>query len=168
MAGRPVPGWGNRSEADGAVAQAGVAGAVHDSGLRIGTQARRSTFNLGTWGLHLQVFVVGAAAAFGRDPGDDLVGVQDVAGLAVNAVGGVQVNLLAAVFLHHFVHGGRAEVLAGVAELDGAAVVADVGVVDQQVRRLVFLVLGRRVKDVGEPVEGELAIRSNFRRRFRA
>ena len=37
----------------------------------------------------LHAFVVGAAAAFGDDPVDDLVGVGDVAGFAVDAVGGV-------------------------------------------------------------------------------
>jgi hypothetical protein len=36
----------------------------------------------------LHAFVVGAAAAFGDNPIDDLVGVGDVAGFAVDAVGG--------------------------------------------------------------------------------
>jgi hypothetical protein len=34
-------------------------------------------------------FVVWAAATFWRDPVDDLVGIGDVAGFAVDAVGGV-------------------------------------------------------------------------------
>ena len=41
----------------------------------------------------LHALVVRAPAAFGRNPGDDLVGIHDVAGLAVHAVGGVQVDL---------------------------------------------------------------------------
>ena len=36
-------------------------------------------------GLH--PFVVGASAAFGDDPIDDLVGISDVARLAMNAIG---------------------------------------------------------------------------------
>ena len=38
---------------------------------------------------NLHAFVVGAAAAFGDDPIDNLVGIGDVAGFAVDAVGGV-------------------------------------------------------------------------------
>ena len=36
----------------------------------------------------LHAFVVGAAAAFGDNPIDDLVGIGNVAGFAVDAVGG--------------------------------------------------------------------------------
>ena len=38
---------------------------------------------------NLHAFVVGATAAFGDDPIDNLVGVGDVAGFAVHAVGEV-------------------------------------------------------------------------------
>ena len=38
------------------------------------------------------------------------------------------------------------------------SVVADVGVVNDQVRRLIFLVLGARVIEVGQLVEGQFAI----------
>ena len=37
----------------------------------------------------LHAFVVGPATAFGDHPIDDLVGIRDVAGFAVNAVGGI-------------------------------------------------------------------------------
>src|ERR1700680_3930354 len=63
--------------------------------------------------------VVGAAAAFGRDPGDDLVGVRDVAGFAVDAVGRVQADALAIGLtwvIEHFVNVGGTEILAGAAE----------------------------------------------------
>ena len=43
----------------------------------------------------LHPIIIRAAAALRRDPGDDLVGVHDVAGFAVDAVGRVQVDLLA-------------------------------------------------------------------------
>ena len=42
----------------------------------------------------LHAVVVGAAAAFGGDPGDDLVRIHDVAGFAVDAVGEVDLQLL--------------------------------------------------------------------------
>ena len=58
----------------------------------------------------------------------------------------------------HLIDVGGAEVLAGVAELLHATLIADVGVVNDQMRRLVFLVLRARVIDVGELVEGQLAV----------
>src|SRR5438874_10900659 len=79
--------------------------------------------------------IIRPATAFGRHPGDDLVGVHDVAGLAVDAVGGIQVNLFAVGHVcgfHHFINVGRAEILAGVAELHHATSVADIGVMDDQ------------------------------------
>ena len=59
----------------------------------------------------LKIHVVRAASAFGRDPGDDLVGVHDVAGLAVDAVGGVEHQLLALTVaaVHHLVDVGGAK-----------------------------------------------------------
>ena len=44
----------------------------------------------------LHAVVVRAAAALGRNPGDDLVWIHDVAGLAVNAVRRIEMDLLAA------------------------------------------------------------------------
>src|SRR5207253_4460940 len=44
-------------------------------------------------GQRSEPLVVGSATAFGRGPGDDLVGIGDVAGLAVNAVRGVDLEL---------------------------------------------------------------------------
>ena len=58
----------------------------------------------------------------------------------------------------HLVDIGRAEILARIAEFFYAARVADVGIVNDQVRRLVFFVLGAGVVEVGELVEGQLAI----------
>jgi len=45
-----------------------------------------------------------------------------------------------------------------VAEFLGAARVADVGVVDDEVSRLVFLVLGTGMVKIGELIEGKLAV----------
>jgi len=60
--------------------------------------------------------------------------------------------------LDHLVDIRRAEVLARIAELGDAAGVADIGVVDDQMRGLVFFVLSARVIQIGELVEGEFAI----------
>jgi hypothetical protein len=106
----------------------------------------------------LHAFVVGAAAAFGRNPGDDLVGVGDVAGLTVDAVGSVELEALAVAFGDDFIDRRGTEVLAGVAVLFDATGGADVGVGHQQVRGLVFLVAGAGVEDVGDFVEGKLAV----------
>ena len=60
--------------------------------------------------------------------------------------------------LYHFIHVGRAEILAGVAVLSHAALVANSGVSDDQVCRLVFFVFRPGEVDVGQLVEGQLAI----------
>src|SRR5664279_1218921 len=109
----------------------------------------------------LHPFVIWTAAALGGDPGDDLVRVHDVAGLAMHAVRSVQMDLQSAGRVRgfdHLVNVGRAKVLAGVAVLFHAALVADVGVVDHEVRRLVFFMLRAGVIHVGQLVEGELAV----------
>src|ERR1041384_887608 len=80
----------------------------------------RSCFNLslGTYHLSLllHVLVIRPAAAFGRDPVDDLVRVHDVARLAVDALGEVdlQTTPLRA-RINHFIDGRRAETLTRVA-----------------------------------------------------
>src|ERR1700680_1175248 len=51
----------------------------------------------------LHSFVVRAAASLRRDPGDDFVGVGDVAGLAMHAVRRVDLQPRLAFFLHHFI-----------------------------------------------------------------
>ena len=95
----------------------------------------------------------------GRHPVDHLVGIHDVAGLAVHAVRGVDLQLLGAVAgVDHLVDVGRAEARARVAVLLAAAGPADVGVVDDQVRGLILGVARARVVDVGQPVERQLAI----------
>src|SRR5882724_13492803 len=88
--------------------------------------------------------IIGPAPAFRWNPGDDLVGVLNVAGLAVDAVGGVQADALAvrrARVVQHFVHIRRAEILAWAPELFHAALIADVRIVDYQMRRLILFVL---------------------------
>src|SRR5271165_1836628 len=103
-------------------------------------------------------FVVGAAAAFGNDPVDDLVGVGDVAGFAVHAVGGVDFQFCAGGIFSDFVDRGGAEILAGVAVLDDAFGRADVQIADQEMRWLVVVVARAGVVDVGEAIKGQRAV----------
>src|SRR5690606_18710098 len=95
----------------------------------------------------LQVLVIGTGTALGRDPGDDLVRILDVAGLAVHAVGGVDLQPPSGLVFHHLVHAGGAEAGAGIAVFDRASLHADRGVGHLQVHRLVLVVLGGRVVD---------------------
>src|SRR6516165_5283541 len=60
--------------------------------------------------------------------------------------------------LNHFIDAGGTEILAGVAVFAHTTLVAHVGVVDNEMSRLVFLVLGARVVDVGQLIEGQFAI----------
>src|SRR5437879_5116666 len=67
--------------------------------------------------------VIRPAAAFGLDPGDDLVRILNVAGLAVYAVRGIQADAFAIRgrgVVEHLVNIGRAEMLAGTAEFANA------------------------------------------------
>src|ERR1022692_3213021 len=110
---------------------------------------------------YLHSVIIWTAAAFRWHPGDDLVWVGDVAGFAVDAIGRVQADALAVGLgriVDHFVDIGGAEILAGTAEFLHAARVANTRVVDNQVRGLVFFVLGAGVVEVGELVEGKFAV----------
>src|SRR6476660_2030000 len=77
--------------------------------------------------LRLHAVVIGAAAAFRWDPGDDLVRVHDVAGFTVHTVGRIQRNALAVrgrAVVHHLVDIGGTKILAGAAEFHDAALAA--------------------------------------------
>src|SRR5882724_1163257 len=76
----------------------------------------------------------------------------------------------AALLRDHLVDGRGAEMPAGVVVLLAAAGLADRSVGDMQMRRLVLLVLGAGVEDVGHLVEGQRAVvaRRLVRRRMRA
>lgn len=83
------------------------------------------------------------APSLRADPGDDLVRVGDVAGLAVDTIRRVQLQVFAGAVgvVFHFINRGGAKELARVAVLADAAIVADVEVGDSQVRGLVFFVM---------------------------
>src|SRR5690348_886123 len=90
-----------------------------------------------------QVLVVRTAAAFRRGPGDDLVRVLDVAGLAMHAVRRVDLQALAGAVGHDLVDAGGAETLARIAVFLDALGDADIRVGDLEVDRLILVVLGR-------------------------
>src|ERR1700683_45198 len=106
----------------------------------------------------LHSFVVGPAPTFRYDPIDNLVGIGNIASFAVYAVRSVyfQSELLA--LGNHFIHGGWAKILAGIAILSNAAVNADTRLEDVEVARLVFVVAGSGVIHIGQPVKCQLAI----------
>ena len=89
---------------------------------------------------------------------DDLVGIGDVAGLAVDTVGRVDLQLGLASVAHHFIHRRGAKILAGIPEFAHAAVPANIRIGDDQVAGLVFIVARAGMIYVGEAIEGELAI----------
>src|SRR5436309_11154196 len=103
--------------------------------------------------------IVRAAAPLGRHPVDDLVGIHDVAGLAVDAVGKVDLKpplLFSGV--NHLIHIRRTEILARVAVLFDATANADIEVENFKVRGLVFVVMCARVINIRELVERELIV----------
>jgi hypothetical protein len=114
---------------------------------------------------NLHAVIVRSAAALGRDPGDDLIWVGDVTGFAVNTVRRIQADAFSVRLrgiVDHFIYVGWAEILTGTAEFLNAASVANVGVVNHQMRGLVFFVPRAGVVEVGEFVERELAIASRW------
>ena len=81
----------------------------------------------------LHVLVVRPTTALGRNPGNDFIRVHNIAGFAVDTVRRVQMNLRLPIFaFNHLVNRCGTEVPAGIAILDGAALVADVRVGNDQ------------------------------------
>src|SRR5215469_7451173 len=106
----------------------------------------------------LHAFIVWAAAAFGNHPINNLIGVGDVAGLAVDAVGKVDFEPHTISFLGHLIDGRGTKILAGIAVLFNTAGNTDVGVENVQVTRLVVVVARPRVIHVGQPVTRQPAV----------
>src|SRR5579863_6286529 len=102
------------------------------------------TTSLDEFGDSLHPIIIRPAPAFGRNPGDDLIGVGDVTGFAMYAVRRVQADALAIGLvrvIEHFVDVRGTEILARAAEFLDATRVANIRVVDDQMRRLIFFVL---------------------------
>ena len=94
---------------------------------------------------HLHVRIIGASAAFGGDPVDVLGRVLDVASLAVDAVLRIDLELrFTTLGFHEFVNSRRAITLLGTGvdwQVDGRGYVR---VLERQMNRLVFFVIGVR------------------------
>src|SRR5262249_22183455 len=91
----------------------------------------------------LQLLIVRPRASFGSRPVDHLVGILDVAGLAMDTVGGVDLQAPATLpVIDHLVHAGGTGFLAGVAELGRATIRAHARIEDLQVRGLAFIMCG--------------------------
>jgi len=79
----------------------------------------------------------------------------------VHAIRGIQADPLAIglrLVVDHLVDIRRTEVLARAAKFFNATAIANVGIVNDQVRRLVFLVLCARMIEIGELVECKFAV----------
>ena len=105
--------------------------------------------------------IVRAAGTLRNRPGDVLRRVLDIAGFAVDAVLGVDLETrVGAIRLpHDFIHARRAVALRRLVE--SRQVIGDRNgrILELQMDRLVFFVVGRRQEDRGELVEGYLAVR---------
>ena len=104
----------------------------------------------------LHTVVIWAASAFGWDPGDDLIRIGYVAGFAMYTIRWIQADALAIRLrrvVDHFVYVRRTEILTWAAKFFHAAGVADIGVVDDQMRGLIFFMLCAGVIEVGQFVE---------------
>src|ERR1700758_3565173 len=113
---------------------------VRFASARRAGEGRHSSCLAGTSAM-LQRLVVRPGAALRCRPGDDLVGILDVARLAVHAAGGIALQPPApAAVVDHLVDAGRAEALARIAELVRAAARADGGVGYLEVHRLALVV----------------------------
>src|SRR5438270_773429 len=94
-------------------------------------------------GLH--PIIVRTATALRRHPGNDLIWILYVTRLAVNAVGRIEADALSIRsrgILEHFVNIRWTKILAWVAVFRNATRVANIGVMNNQMRRLIFLVPG--------------------------
>src|SRR5437868_12922559 len=107
----------------------------------------------------LHVRVIGSSPAFGRDPVDVLGRVLDVAGLAVDAILGVDLQARLAIgFLDKLINSRGAITLLGSGidrQVDRGRYV---GILERQMNRLVFLVIGVRDEDRGETIERQHAV----------
>jgi hypothetical protein len=101
---------------------------------------RRNAAELPSKALH--VGVIGASSAFRHDPVDILRRILDVAGLAVNAILGVDLQSRAPAFFDIFVDAGRAITLLRPVIIGKIHFDRYYRILQRQVDRLVFLMIG--------------------------
>src|SRR5205085_10874109 len=119
---------------------------------RTATTTARKQYSGSSWLLPLHVRIVRAAAAFGRDPDDVLRRILDVAGFAVHAVLGIDLQARLGVEVDELVHAGRAVALLRSAvflQVDGDG---NGRILEREVRRLVFAVVRIGEGEVGQPI----------------
>src|SRR5690348_1147784 len=108
---------------------------------------------------HLHVRVIGASAAFGSDPVDILGRVLDVTGLTVDAILGVDLESgFTVLAIDKFIDACRAITLLRTGidrQVDGRRYVC---VLERQMNRLIFLVVGVRDEDRRQAIEGQGAV----------
>ena len=81
----------------------------------------------------------------------------------MDAVGEIDLESQPAVRIFgHFVNSSGTEELTGIAILVGAARMADVGLQDMQMARLIFIVIRSGIVDIAQLVKGQLAIEGRF------
>src|SRR3979411_1684938 len=104
----------------------------------------------------LETLVIGTGAALRRHPRDlTRIGVFDVAGLAMHAVRGIDLQFFsAAAVIDHFIDAGGTKVGAWIAELRYATRCAQRGISHTQMHRLVFIVRRRGEEYEREAVAG--------------
>src|SRR5260221_8669473 len=125
--------------------------------LRLGESLRRDPSSSAAGGLlsmttlvgPSHAFVVGPAAAFRNNPVYDLVGVGDVASLAVHTIGEIYFKLAAAGFLGDFIDRCGAKILAGIAVFFDAFGDANIGGEHVQVAGLIVVMTRAGMIDVG-------------------
>src|SRR5262245_60057081 len=111
-----------------------------------------------SWPGRSHVRIARPAPALGGNPGDVLIRVLDIAGLAVHAVLRVDHVARRTPLLHPFIDPGRAIARRRTAVDVVLGGLLEAKVRDPEVWRLVLLVIGVGEEHRGEPVEGELAV----------
>src|SRR6478609_10947045 len=115
----------------------------------------------GSWlaDARLHRLVVWTAAALRGNPGNVAVGVLYVAGFAVDAVLGVDLEARARTFLDPLIDAGRAITIRGTGKHVVLGGLLEVHVRDLEMDRLVLLMIGIGQEHRRELVEGNLAVR---------
>src|SRR5947208_3969268 len=109
------------------------------------------------WGS--QQLVSRASSAFGRNPVDHLIRIHDVARLAMDAVGGIDLQAKLSVSgIGHLINGGRTEELAGVTVFGSTARMANIRLQDDEMAWLIFVVIGSRIINIREFVKRQFAV----------
>src|SRR5665213_209234 len=129
-------------------------------------------YSVGEYRGRSHIRVIRPAAAFGRNPGNVLIRVLDIAGFAVDAVLRVDDEFRLAALLYPLIYAGRAITLGGPAIDIVLRGLFELHVGNEQMDRLIFLMIGIGEENRGKSVEGQCPVgarignRSALRRRL--